>query len=137
MNEISLQNNKPDSLGIILSFTCLIHCLGVPLLAYFAPSISVFFEQEWIHKLVLSLLFLIALFAFGNGYKKHKMKSPLVYAVIAISFLIIAMFFEEFSSLPLEKILTLIGSSVMVFAHIKNIKLINKTNKVMNNASYN
>ena len=64
---------KIDGLAISLSFLCAVHCLFMPSFIILAPSLlSISFDNEFIHYLILALAIPISIFALSKGYKAHK-----------------------------------------------------------------
>ena len=64
---------RVDGIAISLSFLCALHCLFVPSFVILAPSfLSISFNNEFIHYLILVLAVPISIFALSIGYKTHK-----------------------------------------------------------------
>ncbi len=111
-----------DKAGIFFSSACAIHCLTLPTISFFSPSLTVYLEQEWIHKALLILLLPIALFSLNRAHREHQRKTPLIIGILGITFLIAAVLIDD-----LEKILTVSGSVLLILAHGFNIKFLNKS----------
>ena len=118
-----MPENRSDYLGVIFSVACILHCLALPLVASIIPSMTMFLEQEWVHKLLLLLLVPVAMVAFVNGKKTHHNNFPIAIGGSGILFLICAIMFE---GMALEKVLTVIGSCLLVGAHVYNVFLSRK-----------
>lgn len=111
-----------DIVGIICSGACALHCLMVPILVAFAPSFTVFLENEWIHKGLVISLIPVALIAFVRGHKKHGKLYPLILGGVGMLVLVSAILLEDLGIEGFEKSLTLMGSAMLVTAHYFNLK---------------
>jgi hypothetical protein len=114
-----------DRLAMTLSFACILHCLFMP--AFIISSItfaSLQFTDELLHYSILFLAIPISFFALMSGKRNHN--NNLVFAVGLSGLLVLfsALFMEgEFYGLPLETLITLIGSIVVMSAHYKNYQI--------------
>ena len=111
-----------DKIAISLSVLCVLHCLTVPLLVVLLPSITVLaLDREAFHLWMVIAVIPISLYALTLGCKKHKKPSILFFGLFGLAFLISAVFFGE-SQLGEagEKIITVIGSTLIAFSHFKN-----------------
>ncbi len=116
-----------DKAGIILSVICCIHCMAIPFLMIFAPSIGQMFEEEWIHLLGFIFVVPLGLYAFITKLKVHDDKRPLYVGLVGMTFVIIGHLCHEFLSHdigePLELVASIVGGLALVSAHLFNIKL--------------
>ena len=116
-----------DRLGISLSLLCALHCIGSPLLMFFAPWLGESFGSELFHIIMVLMITPLALFVFIKTLKKHGDKIPLKYGVSGIVFLIFGLAFHEIIpsenlAVIMERLATTVGSGLLIYAHIKNIK---------------
>jgi len=110
-----------DKLAISLSAACVIHCLFAPTLIIFAYSfLSFSVESELIHYIILMLALPISALALVLGYRNHKVLSFLMIGIAGLSLMLIAVLLGEASS---EKVLTIVGSCTVAYAHYKNHKV--------------
>ena len=119
---------RVDSIAISLSFLCALHCLFVPSFIILAPSfLSISFNNEFIHYLILVLAVPISVFALSIGYKTHKNPSIFVIGFLGLSILLFALFYGNalFGETG-EKGMTLLGSIIVVSAHFRNLKVCKK-----------
>ena len=119
---------KIDGLAISLSFLCAVHCLFVPSFIILAPSfLSISFDNEFIHYLILVLAIPISIFALSAGYKAHKNLSMIFIGFLGLSILLFALFYGNalFGETG-EKGITLLGSIIVVSAHFRNLKVCKK-----------
>ena len=116
---------KIDGLAISLSFLCAVHCLFMPSFIILAPSLlSISFDNEFIHYLILALAIPISIFALSKGYKAHKSLSMIFIGFLGLSILLFAVLFGNnlFGGIG-EKGLTLFGSVIVASAHYRNLKV--------------
>ena len=110
-----------DKLAISLSAACVIHCLFAPTLIIFAYSfLSFSVESELIHYIILMLALPISALALVLGYRNHKVLSFLMIGIAGLSLMLIAVLLGEATS---EKVLTIVGSCTVAYAHYKNHKV--------------
>ena len=110
-----------DKLAISLSAACVIHCLFAPTLIIFAYSfLSFSVESELIHYIILTLALPISGLALVLGYRNHKVLSFLMIGITGLSLMLLAVLLVEGTS---EKVLTVIGSCTVAYAHYKNHKV--------------
>ena len=110
-----------DKLAISLSAACVIHCLFAPTLIIFAYSfLSFSVESELIHYIILMLALPISGLALVLGYRNHKVLSFLMIGITGLSLMLLAVLLGEGTS---EKILTVVGSCTVAYAHYKNHKV--------------
>ncbi len=115
---MSKTQSTTDKVAISLSLVCIIHCFFAPSLIIFTYGfLSFSVENEFIHYVILILALPISILALSLGYRNHKNITFLVIGILGLSFLITAVLFGEGS---LEKILTVIGSITIAYAHFRN-----------------
>jgi MerC mercury resistance protein. len=134
-----------DSWGMICSGICLLHCLATPfvLMSSGIGALGVFMASQWAHQLMIMPVVVISLFSFPVAYKKHRHHMPGMLAIVAVTGLIIAVAYlndggfrvisgYDFNpiygrnaeyNLASNSMLTLISSSILIFAHIWNWRL--------------
>lgn len=126
MQRVKSEGTRSDLIGVILSMACLIHCLALPMFTSVVPSLTIFLGQEWIHATLLVILVPIALLAFKQGHKRHNRLTPMILAILGVIGLIAATFFEGHEEASVEKLLTVMGSLILIFAHVQNLRFINR-----------
>ena len=110
-----------DKLAISLSAACVIHCLLAPTLIIFAYSfLSFSVESELVHYIILMLAIPISAIALILGYRNHEVLSFLMIGIAGLSLMLLAVLLGEGAS---EKVLTVIGSCTVAYAHYKNHKV--------------
>ncbi len=111
-----ISGNSFDLTGIGLSASCAIHCLGLPVAAAFAPSLSALAEAEWVHWAVLALAAPVAILAL-RGPNTPALARGLALAGLAA----MLMGALEFPSHELEAWVSAFGGALLATGHIVNI----------------
>lgn len=115
-----LYTNGFESSAMLLSGLCILHCLGTPLLLALLPALSsIIAVPEEFHFYVVLITLPLSLLALAIGAREHKSFMPLALGVFGLIFMTAALT-EKFHEH--EIILTVIGASALVFAHINNWK---------------
>jgi hypothetical protein len=110
--------NRLDRVGILLSGLCAVHCvLGVVLVGIFGLGGEALLSPE-IHRVGLAIALAVGLVSLGFGVLRHGRIAPLVIGGIGLSLMAAALFVGH--GLP-EAVLTIIGVSLVAFAHIRNV----------------
>ena len=113
---------RSDKLAISLSLACVVHCFFVPSFIILTSGLFVSaIDNGFVHNLILFFAVPVSLFALALGYKNH---GALLYFLIGFVGLIVLcsavlvgdLFYGETG----ERLLTLFGSILVVFAHYKN-----------------
>ena len=114
-----------DTAAISLSAICLAQCLIMPIAAIFAPTISLLpLADESFHMILLLFVLPVSILAMTLGCKKHKTYGVMVYAVAGLSLMAIsAIWGHDLFGEAGEIGATLVGASILSFAHFKNQKL--------------
>ncbi len=112
--------------AISIAGICFVHCLLVPVMLVLFPLISsIFIFKEIFHQLLLLLIIPSSAAALFLGCRKHKDFNVLFLGLSGLFILLVGAFIvtEDYEIIP-----TLIGSSIMITAHIRNFKLCSKNN---------
>jgi drug/metabolite transporter (DMT)-like permease len=118
--------NASDKTAIASSFVCVLHCIALPLILIFLPSVSglIVFSDERFHLWLVIAVAPISIFAITTGYFHHRRTS--IFFISAIGMLILlsaAIFGHDTFGEKGEVIVTLIGSVLIAFGHISNFRL--------------
>ncbi len=114
-----------DSLGIIASTLCLIHCLAMPLVVAFLPLFGLqFLEGHGAHLALAGFVVAFGLLAILPGYMKHRKPAVLAGLVVGLTLVLSATFgyavgLSESAELPLITV----GNLVLVVSHLFNRQL--------------
>lgn len=119
-----------DKLAIAVALVCVVHCFAAPTILIFA---SIFFpisyENELVHISLLMIAVPVSVLALVLGYKNHQTTSFVAIGLIGLSLLVFAVSLgENFLWGFGEKSLTLLGSTVVAYAHFKNHRICAKLN---------
>ncbi len=115
-----------DLTGIALSFTCLLHCLALPLVLLLAPALSRWIAlPEGIHAAILLLALPAAAIAMRDGWKLHRRLMPAVIAAIGLSLLALGLsahegWIEAADPEAADRLLTSVGALTLAAAHLVN-----------------
>ena len=114
-----------DRLAMTLPFACILHCLFMP--AFLITSLtfaSIEFSDELLHYSILFLAIPVSLFALLSGKKNHNNNLIFIVGILGLTVLFSAIFSEgNFYGVPLETLLTIIGSMIVITAHYKNYQI--------------
>lgn len=120
------QADIADKSAIVLSGICIIHCLLPMLLSLIVPYVAglAFLTAEAFHLWMMVFIVPVSVFAIGWGYHQHRNTRILILALVGLSMLIVAATVGHtlFGHIY-EVIITVVGSTLVVFGHIKNLKL--------------
>ena len=115
-----------DNTAIGLSMLCLAHCLLIPILIVLVPSISSVLSanNELFHQQLLYGVVAFSLVALSIGILKHKKISIFLLGCFGLFILVSAVitkiqFFGSFT----EIVLTVAGSCIVAFTHVKNYRI--------------
>ena len=114
-----------DKFAIGLSLICAIHCLALPLLLIILPSmIALQLDNEVFHTLIIITVLPVSIFALTLGYKQHKSNWLLMLGLTGLLLLVIAVILgEETTGEFGEKLLTVLGASLVAAGHLWNFRL--------------
>ena len=113
-----------DRLAMTLSSACVIHCFFTPSFIILTSGLVSFsIDNEFLHLSLLLLAAPISLYALTSGYINHKTYYFLPIGIVGLLILSLAILIGE----PMigefgEKLLTVLGSSLVVYAHFKNLQ---------------
>ena len=104
-----------DVMGAMASFACAVHCAAVALLLGVLPAISVF-SALWIDWAFLGLSALLGATALGPGFRRHRLRTPLVLFTVGIGILALTRVLH----LEPEMLLVLVAAACLIAAHWRN-----------------
>ena len=118
-------NINYDKIAISFSVVCALHCLLLPIIVIFLPSISAtFLGTEDFHKTLLYFVIPSSIIALSLGCKMHGKYEVYSYGFFGIGALLFASFFgHDYLGEVGEISLTLIGAGIVSLGHYKNQKL--------------
>lgn len=113
-----------DKLGIVASGLCLIDCLVLPVLSALLMGLQS--SVGWIADLHLYLLPLIgvtASMAFHHSYTAHRSYGIVLMGAVGYLLLVVGEVFESRLRFLLFNWVTLLGSALLIAAHLRNLLL--------------
>ena len=121
-----------DNLGITISSVCAIHCLLLPAIFLIAPYS--FLASHEFHEALIYFILPCALIAFVLGCRKHGDMKVAILGSIGIILLASAVILQEtlhgdqHSDSLMSVLITVMGSVILIFSHMRNRKLCAKHN---------
>ena len=111
-----------DGLAIVLSGTCLLHCLALPLLVTVFPIVhGSLLEEKYFHLIMLVLILPSSLIALTVGCRKHKDRWTMALGAVGLCVMTItALFGHDLLGTLGERVSTSVGGVVLAIAHIRN-----------------
>lgn len=115
-----------DLTGLVLSFTCLIHCLALPLLLLLAPALSRWVAlPEGVHAVILLLALPAAATAMRDGWRRHRRIIPAMLAAAGLGLLALGLsahegWIEAADPEAADRLLTSVGALTLAAAHLVN-----------------
>jgi hypothetical protein len=117
-------SGKLDRIAIVLSGTCMLHCLALPLLVTLFPiGQGSLLEEQSFHLIMLVLILPTSLIALTIGCRKHKDVMTISLGVVGLALLTFTALFGHpvFGELG-ERFVTSIGGLILGAAHIQNFR---------------
>jgi hypothetical protein len=113
-----------DRMAIILSGTCMAHCLLLPIIITLFPIVQgSLLEEEHFHGLFLIFVMPTSVAALFIGCRKHKHLMTAWLGTIGLTTLVIAAFWgHDWVGLNGERIMTTIGGAILALSHWFNYK---------------
>ena len=113
-----------DKFAAGLSIACALHCLLVPsFLIVTSGALALSIDNELIHWTILFLAIPISIYALVTGALNHNDYGVFLAGLAGLGILIATALSESFLSETFVIIFTLIGSTIVVYAHTKNFQL--------------
>ncbi|MFN8549283.1 MAG: MerC domain-containing protein [Candidatus Eisenbacteria bacterium] len=121
------KRSRWDTLGISASVLCAIHCAVLPIALVLFPAVAwrMPIEDHLFHQLMAFVVGGFGAAAFLSGYRKHRRRPLLLLASIGIGAIFFGGFCRELlqtETHELERVSTLIGSAVLITAHMLNLR---------------
>ena len=111
--------NFYDSLGIVTSAVCMVHCFGLPLIVLLLPSLHLA-HDETTHLFLAGWVLVFALFALRSAVKNENW-TVLCLILSGVSAVLIATFASSFGLPPnVEVLLITAGNLLVITGHYQN-----------------
>jgi len=123
-----------DKFSIGLSMLCAIHCLILPLLLVALPNFAALqLQNEAFHTWMLAAVIPTSIYALTVGCKKHLHYRLMLWGVSGLCLMILAILVgHDIAGESGEKVLTLLGATLVVIAHWGNFKRCQKQKNCKN-----
>ena len=113
-----------DKFAAGLSIACAMHCLLVPsFLIVSSGTLALSIDNELIHWAILFLAIPVSAYALVSGVLNHNDYVVFLVGLAGLGVLVATALSESYLSETSIIIFTLMGSSLVVYAHIQNFKL--------------
>ncbi|XOV87689.1 MAG: MerC domain-containing protein [Pseudomonadota bacterium] len=125
MKEASTQRARLDGIAVLLSGTCMVHCLVLPLLVTVFPIIQgSLIDEAYFHILMLFFILPTSLVALTIGCRKHRDPATIVMGGVGLTVLALtAIFGHAWFGFAGERIVTTLGGLILAASHIRNFLL--------------
>jgi len=113
-----------DTLGIICSGLCIVHCIATPFILVLGVSglLATILTTEFVHYILIVPVALLILLTLPTAYKHYRALGLIFTGLLGMIFLIAALFLGE----EKEALLTIIGGSLLIIFHLWNLRLQHK-----------
>lgn len=114
-----------DWVGVSLSSVCVAHCLVLPLMMAVLPALHQFHSlhsSTGFHYSMAALILPVAFYAFRRGHRVHKKMYLVALGALGVTLLLVGVASTSFGW-EIETPVSLVGSAILVFAHIRNWQL--------------
>lgn len=115
-----------DRLGISASILCVIHCLVTPALVVFTPIVGQYFSHEWVHGIMIIVVFPVAIWALLSGFNKHREVRVLWLGGVGLLFMTLGMLISD-HSVNQESAFMIIAGICLATAHLVNLRSCRQT----------
>lgn len=115
--------SRLDGLAVLLSGTCLLHCLALPLLVVSVPVLqgSALMDEQVFHLVMLLFIVPTSAIALAWGCRKHKDLLTIALGCIGLTILTVtALFGHDWFGQTGERLVTSAGGIVLAIGHIRN-----------------
>lgn len=114
-----MQHSRFDTLAILASGLCLVHCIVLPGLLLLIPALAAWLAvPEQFHLWMIAFAVPSSALALYLGKSRHRRWTPSALAFLGLLVLIIAVLL--FDGLAVETLLTVCGALCLSIAHILN-----------------
>jgi len=117
----SESQSRLDRTAMWLSGLCLVHCLALPLAVLMAPTFSAWLEatETTTHWLLFGFALPISAIALARGYQR--LHSALTLALGGAGLVLMLLAVSHIFGSEMEVLLTVIGVSAVMYAHLRNM----------------
>ncbi|MEM7646817.1 MAG: MerC domain-containing protein [Pseudomonadota bacterium] len=129
--QLNHHSQKWDRTGVTVASLCLLHCIGLPFLFLFLPSVQWILDNPMIEVGILGAGIIVGSIAFLGSYKEHKRKGPMILGISGVVALVIQVVMENLNhhshvvenpSFETIEPLTAVGGLLLIAGHLWNIR---------------
>ncbi|MGE7139536.1 MerC domain-containing protein [Luteibacter sp. NPDC031894] len=113
-----------DRLGATASFLCAIHCAALPFVIALLPVMGLSFLAD--HRFeagFVAFASVLASLALISGYRRHRRRAPLVFAIPGLVLLMLGVTFLHGHSPLVHSVLVTCGGLLVASAHFVNLRV--------------
>lgn len=123
-------NTALDSLGLLLSSTCMIHCLALPVLITLLPIMEgTLLQEQQFHALFLILVLPTSATALTLGCRRHGDWITGGVGSVGMTVLVLAAFWgHDWVGITGERLATMLGGAILAGGHILNFRRCHELN---------
>lgn len=126
MNQLTNNNKRQtlDTIAVVLSGVCLLHCLALPILLTILPIVNIaLLDERTFHLIMIVFILPVSLAALTIGCRQHKDRLTVVLGIVGLGILTLTAFFgHTLFGLTGERLVTSLGGLVLASAHIQNYR---------------
>lgn len=123
----SVEEDKADVVGMVISILCAIHCVATPFVVYSLPYLAYSFHHPLFHLGIAVLVVPVGLWAFYRGYRQHHNWLVIVLGLVGLLTVTAAAILpHQYIHLLGHTQWTLLGSAFLISAHWLNRKKIHQ-----------
>lgn len=121
-NSRRAQTLRSDSIGILLSAACFVHCVLTPFVLSFSPVLAHHIPgEERVHRFLAISIALIGSFAVFQGYRRHRRIRVVILLTTGLLLVFAGAYWgDRLPSHISEVAVTVAGSCLMMTAHFFN-----------------
>ena len=122
MNKLSLDSSRADRRGMIIASLCFVHCVAGPVLLSFAGLASLVNISEKFEPLFLLGSASMGVMALLPAYRKRHGRISCLALFISGFLCLLLRHSIELTAIPIEPVAAGLGTSLIVGAHVLNLK---------------
>ena len=124
MSQPATKRERLDTIAVVLSAICMLHCLALPVVLTVFPILNTAVLSENVfHLLMIVLILPVSTIALTIGCRRHRDSLTLFLGAVGLGILTITAFFgHHLFGLTGERIVTSIGGLVLAAAHLQNYR---------------
>ena len=113
-----------DKVAVLLSATCMLHCLTFPVLLTLYPVLQGgLLEEQYFHAMLLVFVIPASVIALTIGCRKHRQLLVVGIGLVGLVILTLTAFWgHDLFGLMGERIVTSIGGAILATSHILNYR---------------